>query len=140
MGKFICTCGSPVRTSGAIPNPNEWHLIADEDFDPDLSGMDLLGCSILAWRCPACGRLWLEGGGRVKDSKQPGTLWEYVPAFDDPGPLAPSEADSLQGTSAGQRAAGMPLTLVIREYSRSLADPGAAGQAQFRPRSPRFPS
>jgi hypothetical protein len=48
VGKFFCTCGTIVRTSGAIPNPNEWHLIADEDFDPEMSGMDLLGHSILA--------------------------------------------------------------------------------------------
>jgi rubredoxin len=91
VAKFICTCGSLVRTSGAIPNPNEWHLIADKDFDPDLSGMDLLGYSILAWRCAACGRLWLEAG-RVKDGKRPETLWEFVPAFDAEGPLAPREA------------------------------------------------
>jgi hypothetical protein len=93
VAKFICTCGSPVRTSGAIPNPNEWHLLADEDFDPDLPGMELLGCAILAWRCPACGRLWLEDG-RVKDSNRRETLWEYVPAFDAPGPLAPRETNS----------------------------------------------
>jgi hypothetical protein len=93
VGKFFCTCGTIVRTSGAIPNPNEWHLIADEDFEPELSGMDLLGHSILAWRCPTCGRLWLEAG-RVKDGMRSETLWEFVPAFDAPGPLAPRETDS----------------------------------------------
>lgn len=93
MGKFICTCGSLVRTSGAIPNPNEWHLIADRDFDTELSGMDLLGSSILAWRCPKCRRLWFEAG-QVKDGKRSETLWEFVPAFDALGPLAPREVDS----------------------------------------------
>ena len=86
VAKFLCTCGSQVRTSGPIPNPGEWHLIADRDFDVDLSATDLLGCSVLAWRCSACGRLWLESG-RIKDADRPDTLWEYVPAFDGPGPL-----------------------------------------------------
>jgi hypothetical protein len=76
-----------VRTSGAIPNPNEWHPISDHDHDPDLPAGDLLSLSILAWRCAACGRLWLDAG-RVKDGKHAETFWEYVPAFDEPGPLA----------------------------------------------------
>ena len=93
VGKFFCTCGAIVRTSGEIPNPDEWHLIADEDFDPDLSGMDLRGQAILAWRCVACGRLWLDAG-RVKEGKAAERFWEYVPAFDTPGPLAPRDADT----------------------------------------------
>jgi hypothetical protein len=31
VAKFLCSCGKQVSTSGSIPNPNEWHLIADRD-------------------------------------------------------------------------------------------------------------
>lgn len=93
MGKFRCTCGSIVRTSGSIPNPDEWHLISDHDFDVELSAEDLMGCAVLAWRCAECGRLWLDTG-RIKDGKVAGRFYEYVPAFDGPGPLAPREVDS----------------------------------------------
>jgi hypothetical protein len=81
-----------VRTSGVIPNPNEWHLISDVAHDPELPAGELLGLSILAWRCAACGRLRLDAG-RVKDGKHSETFWGYVPAFDEPGPLAPRDAD-----------------------------------------------
>ncbi len=91
VAKFLCTCGAVVRTSGEIPNPNEWHLISDDDHDPELPAGDLLSLSILAWRCAACGRLWLDAG-RVEDGKEAETFWEYVPAFDEPGPLAPRDA------------------------------------------------
>jgi hypothetical protein len=93
VAKFLCTCGVIVRTGGAIPNPNEWHLISDDGHDPELPGSELLSLSILAWRCAACGRLWLDAG-RVKDGKEAETFWEYVPAFHEPGPLAPRDADN----------------------------------------------
>ncbi|HEX6352843.1 hypothetical protein [Actinophytocola sp.] len=87
MARFRCTCGAQVRTSGDIPNPAEWHLIADRDFDVEADPDTLLGRSVLAWRCANCGRLWLDDG-RVEDAKSP-RLWEYVPNFSDgPGPLA----------------------------------------------------
>jgi hypothetical protein len=86
VAKFLCSCGETVRTSGSIPNPAEWRLIADEDFDIDLDASTLLGNAILAWRCEACGRLWLEDG-RIRDARSD-RLWEYLPAFsDEPGPL-----------------------------------------------------
>lgn len=90
VAKFRCTCGEQVSTSGGIPNRQEWHLIADADFDVDEDATTLLGRSIHAWRCQRCGRLWVESG-RVLDGDRQDTLWEFVPAFDSPGPLAPRD-------------------------------------------------
>ena len=87
MAKFLCKCGVQVRTSGAIPNPDEWHLIADGDFDVESTGQSMMGRSIYAWRCASCGRLWVDDG-RVGDARSD-TLWEFVPAFPGEGPLAP---------------------------------------------------
>jgi hypothetical protein len=42
--------------SGLIPDPNEWHLIADSNFDVDCDPLRLVGMFVLAWRCPSCGR------------------------------------------------------------------------------------
>ena len=33
MAKFVCLCGTIIRTSGNIPNENEWKLISDVEFD-----------------------------------------------------------------------------------------------------------
>jgi len=84
--KFLCTCGRQISTSGSIPNPIEWHLIADRDFDIDRDATDLMGRSVLAWICAGCGRLWVESGP-VNDPSRSPALWEYVPAFDSEGPL-----------------------------------------------------
>jgi hypothetical protein len=84
--KFLCSCGNRVSTSGSIPNPNEWHLIADRDFDIERDGNHFMAHSVLAWVCPAGGRLWV-GSGAVRDASRDLTLWEYVPAFEPGGPL-----------------------------------------------------
>lgn len=36
MAKFYCVCGYTISTSGDIPHPYQWNLIADSVFD-DLS-------------------------------------------------------------------------------------------------------
>lgn len=35
MSKFVCPCGELIRISGSIPNPVEWLLVSDEEFDHD---------------------------------------------------------------------------------------------------------
>jgi len=46
VAKFLCTCGFEVRASGTMPNPDEWHLISDRDFDVEVPVMQLSGrCS-----------------------------------------------------------------------------------------------
>ncbi len=86
MANFLCSCGEQLSTSGSIPNPNEWHLIADRDFDIERDGTHLMTHAVLAWVCPACGRLWVESGP-VNDASRGIKLWQYVPAFESAGPL-----------------------------------------------------
>jgi hypothetical protein len=31
MAKWLCPCGNQIRFSGAIPNPQEWHLLSDTE-------------------------------------------------------------------------------------------------------------
>lgn len=33
MAKFKCVGGAAITTAGAIPNPNEWRMISNVDFD-----------------------------------------------------------------------------------------------------------
>jgi hypothetical protein len=32
VAKFLCVCGWTIRTSGPIPNPDEWDLWRDDDL------------------------------------------------------------------------------------------------------------
>lgn len=86
VAKFLCSCGNQISTSGSIPNPSEWHLIADSDFDIDRDGNHFMAHSVLAWVCAVCGRLWVESGP-VNRADRDQTLWEYVPASESGGPL-----------------------------------------------------
>jgi len=56
MPKFICPCGELIDC-GRIPNPAEWHLISDEEFD-QLRGVADVEDIYLATRivliCPKC--------------------------------------------------------------------------------------
>jgi len=66
MGKFNCKCGNILSTSGEIPNPIEWLLISDKDYDSfsdkiDAEDLYLKMKTIL--KCPNCGRLWIFWNG-----------------------------------------------------------------------------
>jgi hypothetical protein len=63
---WLCPCGNQIRSSGAIPNPQEWHFLSDADlselFGEDehalgITPEDVLGRSQFAYRCDQCGRL-----------------------------------------------------------------------------------
>ncbi|MFI0424921.1 hypothetical protein [Spongiactinospora sp. 9N601] len=66
MTKFECACGGLIRVSGEIPNPLEWKIISDGDFDRFQGAVDAegvyLACTSM-FRCPGCGRLWVYWDG-----------------------------------------------------------------------------
>jgi hypothetical protein len=66
MAKFRCACDHIVRTSGEIPNPNEWKILSDTDFDRFSGLVDAeevyLACQSM-FRCSNCGRLWVYWNG-----------------------------------------------------------------------------
>jgi hypothetical protein len=65
VAKWTCECGTTIRSSGEIPNPTQWMLMSDRDFDA-FSGLvqaeDVYRNMTVAFRCPTCDRLhvfWL---------------------------------------------------------------------------------
>lgn len=66
MVKFYCVCGYTISTSGDIPHPYQWNLIADSVFD-DLSDSvavhPLYMQSTVMFRCPRSGHLWIYWDG-----------------------------------------------------------------------------
>lgn len=75
MPKLVCTCGE-VLSYGDIPNPIEWLLISDTDFD-QFSGLveaeAIYKASKSLLRCPHCHRLWVFWDGFQAPPE------EYVP-------------------------------------------------------------
>jgi hypothetical protein len=75
VGKFLCTCGEQIRTSGEIPHPDEWLLFADKDI-PDEAWEGEVGFKELhdrathAFKCRACGRLWVYWDGFGAEPKR----------------------------------------------------------------------
>jgi hypothetical protein len=70
MAKWRCPCGNTIRSSGAIPNPQEWHLIADAEpiLEQDPMTLDgLLGRSKFVYRCERCDRLHVFWDGLGAD-------------------------------------------------------------------------
>lgn len=65
MAKFRCSCGYVIRTSGEIPNPDEWLIISDVEYERqgsiDMDG--LYDRMIHAYRCPRSGHLWIFWDG-----------------------------------------------------------------------------
>lgn len=63
MAKFLCACGGLIRTSGGIPNPQQWNLISDEGFEvfweSEVDASRVYSEFIHAYRCDDCGRLWI---------------------------------------------------------------------------------
>ncbi len=76
MAKFLCVCGTSLSTSGAIPNPIEWRVLSDTDFD-ELVGLvdveEIYQQTSSLVRCPVSGHLWIFWEGM--DSEPVG----YVP-------------------------------------------------------------
>ncbi|MFG1947538.1 hypothetical protein [Nonomuraea sp. NPDC048826] len=72
MAKFFCKCGTIIRTSGEIPNPLEWKLMSDTEFDTFQGLVDVEKIYLAAksmFRCPTCGRLWVYWNGFDNDPK-----------------------------------------------------------------------
>lgn len=69
MPKIICKCGVTLRY-GDIPNPIEWLMIADEDFDKFSGSVDAEELYVIfthMLRCPNCSRLWVFWNGFSED-------------------------------------------------------------------------
>jgi hypothetical protein len=60
MAKWMCTCGETMQSSGPIPNPAEWLLVSDTDFDA-FTGLvqadDVYANLTHSFRCPTCDRM-----------------------------------------------------------------------------------
>lgn len=66
MAKFRCVCGEVISTSGAIPNPNEWRILSDADFDGiagSVEAEEVYRKSRCLYRCTNSGHLWVFWGG-----------------------------------------------------------------------------
>ena len=78
MAKFRCVCGESISTSGSIPNPLEWELISDTDFDA-FTGLvqaeDIYQAATMMFRCPKSDHLWIFWRG----IDQPPTLYSPQP-------------------------------------------------------------
>jgi len=58
MAKFDCKCGAIIRDDDPAYS---FYFLKNQDFDVDLSGVELFGRSKLAVCCKTCGRLWFWG-------------------------------------------------------------------------------
>ncbi len=84
MSKFKCVCGQSLSISGNIPNPNEWHIIADDrmetffefnkkDYaDEAYRQVDMLNEMLNVYVCPNSGHLFIFWDGLDK----PATIYE----------------------------------------------------------------
>lgn len=61
MPKMRCACGEILRWS-EIPNPIEWRLLSDVDFDKyqgTVDAQEIYRATKSLMRCPKCDRLWI---------------------------------------------------------------------------------
>lgn len=66
MAKLQCVCGYLIRTSGDIPSPYQWNLLADQTFDDlaEVADVDRLYMdATVMFRCPRSGHLWIYWDG-----------------------------------------------------------------------------
>ena len=66
MARFRCVCGYQIRTSGEIPNPLEWRLLSDtqfDDFHGTVAAEDIYCAATIAYRCPQSDHLWIYWHG-----------------------------------------------------------------------------
>jgi hypothetical protein len=76
MSRFLCICGYQIRTSGDVPNPLEWHLLSDQDFDAFhglVKAEDVYRATTIAYRCPDSGHLWVFWNGLDAEPVHPDT-------------------------------------------------------------------
>ena len=65
MPKIKCKCGN-IISFGEIPNPNEWLIISDKEYDSFSTtiNMDELYDKVKSMMiCNQCGRLWIYWDG-----------------------------------------------------------------------------
>jgi hypothetical protein len=66
VANWLCAWGNEIRSSGAIPNTQEWHVISDGDIHalPDPIGFEtVLELSRYVYRCDRCDRLHVFWNG-----------------------------------------------------------------------------
>lgn len=66
MAKFACVCGETISTSGELPNPNEWCVLSDTDFDRFqglVQAEDVYRAATIMYRCPVSDHLWIYWDG-----------------------------------------------------------------------------
>lgn len=66
MAKFKCVCGETISTSGLMPNPNEWRVLSDADFDAFeglIQAEDVYQAATIIFRCPVSDHLWIYWRG-----------------------------------------------------------------------------
>jgi hypothetical protein len=69
MPKMLCRCGNILRY-GDIPNPIEWLMISDLDFDTftgTVNTEEVYSSFTHALHCPQCSRLWIFWKGFAED-------------------------------------------------------------------------
>lgn len=75
MAKMVCPCGEVISTSGLIPNPVEWLLVADVEYDRLQGSIDaesLYKSMVHSFKCPKSGHLFIFWDGMDK----PGRIYE----------------------------------------------------------------
>lgn len=76
MPGISCTCGKWLRY-GEIPNPIEWLIISDVEYDQfqgQVDAEELLFAMKSMLKCPQCGRVWIYWNG-FRSAPE-----EYIPA------------------------------------------------------------
>lgn len=66
MAKFTCACGATITTSGLVPNPDEWRVLSDLEFDAFqglVQAEDLYRAATIMFRCPVSDHLWIYWQG-----------------------------------------------------------------------------
>jgi len=84
VAKFTCVCGETIVTSGPVPNPSEWRLLSDVDFDAFVGlvqAEDIYMSTTIMYRCPASGHLWIYWNG----FDQPPSLYAPRPSPPESG-------------------------------------------------------
>ena len=62
MSKFVCVCGETIKTSGEIPDPLQWLLISDVEYDDWAGPIDAEALYMAfkhAYECPKSGHVWV---------------------------------------------------------------------------------
>ncbi len=69
MPNIKCTCGNIIK-AGQIPNPNEWLIISDVEYDNYSGKIDaekLYKDMKTLLKCGSCNRIWIYWDGFEKD-------------------------------------------------------------------------